>query len=224
MNDLADRIRLVRKTLGVNQVELADIFGCTDGKIKAWEQGNTKHMKPRDILILTNKYGFNYEWLESGTGDMMQNTGDLLLHDISITSGLLNSGISIPYYKDINASAGYGCTNSDCKPTYITLAPSMIPSSSKKIDAIKVAGNSMSPTIEDEEIIFVDKNDIQPIEGKIYVIYLCEEVYVKRLFIEPKSKAIFLKSDNPIFPQIDADCEDFKIIGRVIANMKISKL
>ncbi len=82
----------------------------------------------------------------------------------------------------------------------------------------------MSPTIEDEEILFVDKIDTNPKDGKIFVVLLCDEVYVKRLFIEPKTKEIFLQSDNPIFPKLKVDCEDFKIIGRVIANMSITKL
>ena len=224
MKELSDRIKLIRKKIGVNQQGLADILGCTDGKIKGWEQGKTKTIKYKDMMLLTNKYGFSQEWIEDGKGEMMINKGDLLLKDIAATAAMLNSNISIPFYKDINASAGYGCTNSECEPSYITLDPSMLPSMSTHIDAISVMGNSMSGTVEDEDIIFVDKNDTQPINGKIYVVYLCEEVYVKRLFIDPNTKKIILQSDNPLFPQFEADCEDFKVIGRVVANMNISKL
>ena len=224
MKTLSERIKLIRKITGLTQEQLATLLGCTDGKVKAWEHGKTLTMKRNDINTLSNEYGFNHDWLEHGEGDMMINEGDLLLRDIAITASFLNDGISFQYYKDIHASAGFGCSNGDCKPKYITLASNMIQTISKDVDAIKVDGNSMMPTIEDEDIIFVDKNDTDPVNGKIYVIYLCEEVYVKRLFIEPKDKSIFLKSDNPLFPQINPDCSDFKIIGRVIANMKISKL
>ncbi|MCX6076023.1 MAG: hypothetical protein NTW78_03960 [Campylobacterales bacterium] len=225
MQDLSDRIKMVRKVIGVSQQGLADIIGCTDGKIKAWEQKTTLVMKPKDILVLVNKYGFNYEWLEDGTGDMLQVDGDITLKDIATITSMLNKSISIPYYKDIHASAGYGCTNGNCKPSYISLSPDMMPNkSSDAMDAIRVTGNSMSPTIEDEDVIFIDKSDITPKDGKIFVVYLCDEVYVKRLFIEPKTKEIFLHSDNPLFPKMETDCEDFKIIGRVIANMQITKL
>lgn len=224
MQNLADRIRAVRKKLGINQVELGDILGCTEGKIKGWEQGKTLTIKPKDTVLLESKYGFNREWLENGEGDMMINQGDLVLNDISTISAMLNGNISIPYYKDINASAGYGCTNGECKPARITLIASMLPVSGKNIEAIKVMGNSMSGTIEDDDVIFINKDDCEVQDGKIYVVYLCDEVYVKRLFTEPKTKAIILKSDNPLFPQLNADCDDFKVIGRVIANMQISKL
>lgn len=226
MLSVGDRIREVRKKLRVNQDGLASILGCTDGKIKGLEQGKTQSIKLKDIDLLSQKYGFNPEWLENGIGDMMIDKGDTLLRDISITEALLSASIAIPYYKDINASAGYGCENIEHKAEYIKLTEDMIPLSAntKELDAIKVSGNSMHPTIEDEDVIFIDKSDTTPQDGKIYVVYLCEEVYVKRIFIDPVTKKISLKSDNKIFPTFQADCEDFKIIGRVVANMQIQKL
>jgi len=226
MLSVGDRIREVRKKLRVNQDGLAKILGCTDGKIKGLEQGKTSAIKPKDIDILSLKYGFNPEWLDSGIGEMMIDKGELLLKEISITEALLSSSIAIPYYKDINASAGHGCLNGECKAEYIKLSADMLPGSVniKELDAIRVSGNSMTPTIQDEDIIFVDKSEAQAQNGKIFVVYLCDEVYVKRVFIDPVTKKLSLASDNPVFPTFAADCEDFKIIGRVVANMQISKL
>jgi len=224
MQNLANRIKAVRKKLGINQQELADILGCSDGKVKGWEQGNTKTIKAKDSIILADKFGFSREWLEDGEGEMMQNKSNLLIDEINETVALLNSNTIIPYYKNIQASAGNGCTNSDCKSTNITLAKDMLPTLSDKIEAIKVSGNSMHPTIDDDNVIFIDKNITTPQDGKIFVVFLCNEVYVKRIFIEPKTKEIILNSDNPLFPQLKADCDDFRIIGKVIATMKIDKL
>jgi len=224
MKKLSDRIRAVRKKLGMNQVELADILGCTDGKIKAWEQETTVTMKAKDALLLSQKFGFSQEWLMDGEGEMLLDRGELLLDDISKVKNLLDNNLEIPFYTDIRASAGYGCTNTECEKTSLTISKDMLPSYSKDIDAIRVSGNSMTPTIDDDDVIFIDKTNTAPSDGKIFVVYLCEDVYVKRIFIDPKTKEITLHSDNQIFPQIKADCEDFKIIGRVIANMKINKL
>lgn len=217
---LEDRIRAVRKKLGVNQQGLADIIGSSDGKVKAWEQGNTLTIKSKDILLLSNKYGFNPEWLEYGTGDMMLDKGELLLADIARTEALLSDTIAIPYFTDVISTA-------DGKPhdhSYIKLMQDFLPKHSKELEAIRINGNSMDPTILDQDIIFVDKEEREPVNGKIYLVFLCDEVYIKRIFIEPVTKEILLKSDNPIFPQFKADCSDFKIIGRVIANMHITRL
>lgn len=224
MQNLADRIKAVRKKLGVNQAELGEILGCTDGKIKYWEQGQTDTMKARDALILQNKFGFNQDWLMEGKGEMILETGELLLKDINTVRNLLDDNLEIPFFKDINASAGHGCTNGECVATNITISKDMLPTHAKNIEAIRVSGNSMHPTIEDDDIIFIEKSQENPINGKVYVMLLCDEVYVKRIFIEPKSKEIILSSDNPIFPQLKADCDDFRIIGKVIAKMQISKL
>ncbi|MDQ7067760.1 MAG: S24 family peptidase [Sulfurimonas sp.] len=225
MTDLKDRVKLVRKKLGLNnQQGLADILKCNVGKIKGIEQGATKSLKRTDIILLSENYGFSDDWLESGTGPMFINENEELLKNVQQISNMLDNNITIPFYSEINASAGHGCINGECEATNITISKDMLPSFSTKIEAIRVSGNSMTPTIEDEDIVFIDKNQTDPINGKIYVVYLCEEVYIKRLFIEPKTKDIILNSDNPIFPQLKADCEDFRIIGLVTANMHISKL
>lgn len=224
MKSLSERIKIVRKKLGVNQIELGEILGCTDGKIKYWEQGQTDKIKARDALILQNKFGFNQDWLMEGKGEMMLETGELLLKDIKAVKNMLDDNLDIPFYKDINASAGYGCSNGECLSTNITISKDMIPTVSKNIEAIRVSGNSMYPTINDEDIIFINKDSQEPQNGKIYVVFLCDECYVKRIFIDPKTKDITLNSDNPIFPVLKVDCEDFRIIGQVVANMKISKL
>ena len=214
MRNLADRIKAVRKRLGMSQQELADVLGCSDGKIKGWEQGNTMNIKSRDSLFLTKKYGFNQEWLEDGKGEMMSIQGDFL-HPF-------NEKFKIPYYKDIET---YNNDKEQTKSLDISIAKDMLSFvSSHNLESIRITGNSMSPTIEDEDIVFIDKDDLEPGNGKIYLVLLCDEFYIKRVFLEPKSKEITLKSDNPIFPKLKADCDDFKIIGRVIANMKISKI
>jgi len=224
MENLADRIKLLRKKFGVTQEQLADVLGCSDGKVKAWEQGNTKNIKPKDSLKLAKHFKVSKEWLEDGVGEMIRSESDLLLDDITQTAALLDNSISIPFYKDIQASAGHGCENGDCTPTNITISKDMLPTLSDSIEAIRVTGNSMQPTINDEDVIFIDKNSTDVIDGKIYVVYLCEEVYVKRIFKQHKTKEILLKSDNDIYPDIMADCEDFRIIGKVIADMQIKKL
>jgi phage repressor protein C with HTH and peptisase S24 domain len=226
MDKLSDRIKLIRTKTGMSQEDLAEVLGCSDGKIKGFEQGRTKEIKPKDALLLQNLYGFSQEWIMTGTGSMMIDQDALLLKNIQATVNLLDNTMQIPFYEDISASAGYGCINGDCAAAtmHISISRDMVPSSSRNIDAVKVRGSSMEQTLHDGDVIFVDKNDTTIHDGKIYVVYLCDEIYVKRAFIDPKSKEILLHSDNPLFPTVKVDCDDFRIIGRVISNMQIKKL
>ncbi len=222
MQSLADRIRAVRKKLGMSQQELADVLGCSDGKIKGWEQGNTMTIKARDSMLLAKKYGFDQEWLEDGKGEMMQSKGYFPLEVENLNDISYSNSLNIPYYKDIEH---YSSNENSVKSIDISMARDMFELiSSDNIEAIRVTSNSMNPTIKEGDIIFIDKDDITASNEKIYLVFLCDEVYLKRVFIEPKSKEIILHSDNQIFPQLKADCKDFRIIGKVIAKMNISKV
>ncbi|WP_373070670.1 XRE family transcriptional regulator [Sulfurimonas sp.] len=222
MQSLADRIRAVRKKLGMSQQELADVLGCSDGKIKGWEQGNTMTIKPRDSLFLAKKYGFSQEWLEDGKGEIMLNTGDFSLKVKNLSDAPFNNSFSIPYYKDMEH---YNSDENSVNSIDISMAKDMLELiSSENIEAIRVTSNSMNPTIKEGDVIFIDKDDVKASNEKIYLVLLCDEIYLKRVFIEPKSKEIILNSDNLIFPQLKADCQDFRILGKVIAKMNISKV
>jgi len=101
MISIADRSRAIRNTFGLNtQQDLADVLGCSLGKIKAYEQGTTKRFKPADIMILKEKYNLNQEWLEFGTGEMILTSSQKLLKDIEDMSFALNENIS-SYVKEI---------------------------------------------------------------------------------------------------------------------------
>lgn len=223
--NLADRIRMIRDTFGLNQEQLANILGTSIGVPKGWEQGKTKTIKAKYSVILATKFKLNREWIENGKGEMRTNENDDLLKDISLVSNTLSVDVvNIPFYEDINASAGTGCINGECQPSYIQLLPNLLPTKSKKIDAVKVTGDSMIGTIADGDIIFIDKNYTIPVNGKIYVILLHDEVYVKRIFKNPNSESLILKSDNPVYPQFEINHDDLKIIGKVVANMNIKEL
>ena len=101
MISIADRSRAIRNTFGLNtQQDLADVLGCSLGKVKAYEQGTTKRFKPADIMILKEKYNLNQEWLEFGTGEMILTSSQKLLKDIEDMSFALNENIS-SYVKEI---------------------------------------------------------------------------------------------------------------------------
>lgn len=230
--DLEERIKTIRDTFGASQEDLLKILQdngieASIGTIKGWWQGKTKTIKPKYSIVLAKHFKISRDWLEKGEGLMKEDTNDIevSLQELSmIAHSLSEDSLAIKYYEDIRASAGTGTENGELKPAYINLLPSFLPTRSKNVVAIKVPEDSMTGTIEDGDIIFVDKNYTEALNGKIYVVLLCEEVYVKRIFKDPSNQKIILKSDNPVYPQFDASCEDFKIIGKVIANMRIKEL
>lgn len=223
--NLSERIKFIRKSFGINQEKLADILGTSLGVPKGLENGSIMAIKPKYSLVLSNRFNISKEWIESGIGDMYIDDNIPSEEELKLLSNALNDKkITVPYYEDIRASAGNGCINGECTPSSIAILPKLIYAKSKNVEAIRVSGDSMTGSIEDGDIIFFGKNYTEIINGRIYVVVLGDEVYVKRIFKAPNTPRLILKSDNPVYPQFEAIEDEFKIIGKVIANMRIKEL
>ena len=53
---LKDKLKEIRKTLGLNQQNIADVLGCKIGKIKQIETGKTATISFADAKLLEKKY------------------------------------------------------------------------------------------------------------------------------------------------------------------------
>ncbi len=87
-----------------------------------------------------------------------------------------------------------------------------------KLSIVRVAGDSMSPTLNDGDDILVDHGDCgDRIRDGIYVIRVDNLLVVKRIAINPMRRTVTVQSDNPAYPDWP-DCEMGSIdcIGRVI--------
>ena len=65
---MKDRLKEIRKALGLKQREVAERLGVPVGAIGNWEAG--RPMPDARIYQLCNEYRVNREWLEHGTGPM----------------------------------------------------------------------------------------------------------------------------------------------------------
>lgn len=68
---MKDRLKELRKTLGLKQREVAERLGCQTGLVGRWEAGLQPIPKTR-IYQLCKEYNVRREWLEHGTGEMFE--------------------------------------------------------------------------------------------------------------------------------------------------------
>jgi len=130
---------------------------------------------------------------------------------------------TIPYYADIKASAGNGYDNDDAsEPEYLVMPKALCKSHPKHVHAIKVDGDSMSPNIKENSIIFVDTSNNQLTQNAIFVVNNQGNVYVKRIQIVDGQ--LLLKSDNIRYNTIICKPSDIKIIGRVINSISVENI
>jgi len=93
--------------------------------------------------------------------------------------------------------------------------------SPERLRVMTVAGDSMSPTIEDGDIVLVDEGcqgeELQ--DGRVYVIRKGEEIYVKRY--RKGVGCLLFRGDNRDRAYLDVEVKEgdedgFKVIGRVL--------
>jgi len=67
--DILNRIRLIRKTLGLNQIEFAQRIGLTQTSLSMIELGNTV-LTEKNIKLICSTFAVDENWLRTGTGEM----------------------------------------------------------------------------------------------------------------------------------------------------------
>mgnify|MGYP000052146535 CR=1 FL=1 len=122
------------------------------------------------------------------------------------------------------ASAGNGCLNfgEDIKTVMIRKN-----GFDDNCYLIEVSGNSMEPLIQDGAYIVVDPREIDIVDGKIYVLDLDGQTYIKKVVKNEQLKMIILKSINPQYEDIyvtEEMLERFSIKGRAVKFILEGKL
>lgn len=86
------------------------------------------------------------------------------------------------------------------------------------LSIIRVAGDSMAPTLADGDDILVDRSDgIERLRDGIYVLRREETLSVKRLAMNPAGRKVSIRSDNPAYRDFaDIRLSTIVIIGRVV--------
>ncbi|MGX2951272.1 helix-turn-helix domain-containing protein [Ursidibacter sp. B-7004-1] len=128
----------------------------------------------------------------------------------------------VPVY-DAKASAGFGALNADIytPSDYIGLSKQWIESRGLYRDSlafIMAVGDSMYPTINDGDMLLINRNAKTPRDGKIYVIRSGDQLWVKR--VQGIINGIRLISDNKaIYDPVDVHFDesvDFEVLGQVV--------
>lgn len=125
----------------------------------------------------------------------------------------------IPFYS-VRAEAGGGSIAEDKDPLPMAFRRRWVDqhlrTSYNNLFLMKVAGDSMYPTLNEDEIILVDQSIRTPPPEDIYVIRLDELLLIKRIQYVPPGKQVNLLSDNDHYAQITvSDHQELHIIGRV---------
>nr|DAK57876.1 MAG TPA: Repressor protein CI [Caudoviricetes sp.] len=227
MTTLAERLTSIMSEKGLSQAELARMTGLKQPSVFKIVSGQT--LNPKNIVEIATALGVDVNWLKTGEGEPIAQ-GSLISSLVSTDSDE-HHRFRVDYL-DVQAAAGHsGIENADypevIQSIYFSkegLLEIVGKSTNDGIRLINVPTDSMVPTINKGDIVFVDtKVNYYTGEG-VYFFLLNGGAYIKRLMKLPTGvyRAI---SDNSVYPDFDISDELFDtavIIGKFIKVLPIN--
>ena len=194
MKTLADRVRVELSKKRVSQQWLAEQVGVSQQAIAKVVNGETK--SPKKILEIATALNVDPHWLKTGEGypdsDFVRVVN---LHDPAAANTVRVEIL------DIEASAGNG--------TFLTRAEQGLlaqefdldffrrqfgRTDAKNLKIIAVKGDSMAPTLESGDLLYVDVAENYFSADGLYVFTFDEHTFVKRL--QKRGREMWAMSDN----------------------------
>ena len=222
--ELKDRLKRARKNAGLTQKDIEkNIPNMKQSTYSELERGLSKSTSR--IVDLASLFKVNPEWLATGEGEMAAinklsdyvvvgnenqkaSNDDYVMIDQYYVAGSCGSGALIG---DVTVKGGLAFKRDWINAMNVD---------SKNLATIYAQGDSMSPTIEDGQVLLVDKSAIQPQSTKIYIICIDGQLYIKRL-VNLYDKWV-MRSDNAdksSYPDIEISADtmsEVDVQGRIV--------
>jgi phage repressor protein C with HTH and peptisase S24 domain len=131
-----------------------------------------------------------------------------------------NGSALIPVY-DVQVSAGFGALVDYEEQTHSLAFPpdylrKLTAGSPKDLAIISTKGDSMEPTLLDDDIVLVDMSKTHMGYEGMFVLRHNDTLLVKRAGMAAKAGSVMLISDNKAYPPIEAMLADLHVVGKVL--------
>lgn len=126
----------------------------------------------------------------------------------------------VPVY-DVSASAGGGSvvegedhvTNLAFSRDYLR---EMTQAKGRDLAVIRVKGDSMEPTLLDDDLVMIDRTKRNLDFDGLFVLRVGEALHVKRIGRGATRSAVTVISDNRVYPPVQTAREEVEVIGKVL--------
>ena len=224
--NMGERLKLIRKSLGLTQEQLAQRLGVGKTALSMIETGKAR-LSSRNRNILIQDLNVNPIWLETGKGQIF-NADPSLTASYGRGSEMAMPLQSVPLYS-IEATAGL-VPLFEQKEHYIPVNYIHIPNLPKCDGAIYVAGDSMYPLLKSGDIVLYKQ--LASIEdvfwGDMYLLSIDingeEYITVKYLQKAPTEGYVRLVSQNPHHADKDVAVDKIRAIALVKASIRMNSM
>jgi len=211
---LAERIRLARENKEIDQNRLAAKIDVASRTLQRWEKGE-QVPDSNYLLRLAKHTGVRAEWLLTGEGEMRSSlhipTNVIPLHKESILRKV--HLINIPLLSSIPA----GKTATLFHPEHVERYVTVDNINDKSAFALVVKGKSMSPKIENGDIVVISPQQ-EVRSGDICVVRVNDEDVLKKVKFD--NQYIHLIPLNSSFEPVTVRKRDVMFIWKVVRVIK----
>lgn len=230
MSTLGENLRKLRKAKKMTQKELSLKSGVKQSVISDLETGSAK--STGSILELANALGVTAEELKKGVlpqrdGKPIEQVEFQNIEDWDDDTPLDDDEVEIPFYKDFLLACGNGALGealrNEKRKLRLSKQTLKVRSVSKEnACAMTAMDNSMSPTINHGNTVYVDKGRTQIKNGKVFAIEHGGLFRCKRLYQLPQGGVRIVSDNDAEYPDEILNAQDiidqeFKIIGWVFS-------
>ncbi len=226
-------LKTVRETKKMTQEELAERAGTSSGYISKLERRAEGRSASWDkSQAIADVLGMGIEdIINAGKVHNTYQQADKITYGKPIAETPFSNSetVTLKYFPEVYASAGNGTINYDESVSAITLETAFLRDQLgvqkfENMHIIRVTGNSMQPTFNPGDYLFVNPGETEIITGSVYVISCDGDIYVKRIKKQPFEDSLTLYSDNPEHEPMEIKDRDKLdrtfIIGRVVGRLE----
>jgi transcriptional regulator with XRE-family HTH domain len=181
-----ERITQSRTAKSLKKIDLAKLLGVSPATITQWESGATKEIKGENLTNLCRELGVSPEWILYG--DLLENAAKLFpgAMRVVVADDSSSDFYQIPIVK-LRLRAGL--TGVQTEPDNRDMGSMGVPRkwadregyNPDKLIAMQVKGESMEPTLYEDDTIIVNLADVKLVDNCVYAINYEGEAVVKRL-------------------------------------------
>ena len=217
MTTLSERLTSLMNEKGISQAELARLIGIKQPSVFKILNGETRN--PKKILEIATVLNVDPHWLKTGEGDPDPS------YRIVEVSGPQNPNTVRIDILDVEASAGNGAYLSPTEQGLLSQEFDLTffhqqfgRADAKHLKLITVKGDSMAPTLESGDLLYVDISENYFAADGLYVFTFDGQTFIKRL--QKVGKEMLVISDNPTYKEWTfTQDDDVFIHGRVVFSM-----
>ena len=209
---LIERIKARTRQLGLNTLQVAERAGVNRSFLYDILRGRSANPSAENLARVAGALRVDLDWLLTGAGRV----------DGAEPDGIADDYVTIPSVLVV-ADMGGGRVVDDMvemgKPYHFLRSwiNNQLKASPADLRVIKVAGDSMEPTLKDRDTVLIDLSMKIPTPPGVFVLFDGMGLVVKRLELLPFSNPPRLRivSDNPVYGSYERSVDEINVVGRI---------